>query len=216
MNVKLKVLRKVLEEAIANIDAGNSNHSDDELDDIISSLTKLNRGIKRISKREACERILHCSPSSFDNYIKLGLIPRGHKEYGFKELNNVKQQLIQAKQPTQQNINNAINIWDSINNEIASMTNDQKELLAKDETYISIERELQLMIQEELINSVKDKVAASPRGKELLEKQLNNIKVKKEEIIKEANKNIEIFKRFQEAARLNPNLTYAEFVKSLN
>ena len=23
----------------------------------------------------------------FDNYIKLGLIPRGHKEYGFKELN---------------------------------------------------------------------------------------------------------------------------------
>lgn len=49
MNVKLKVLRKVLEEAIDNIDAGNSNHSDDELDDIISSLTKLNRGIKRIS-----------------------------------------------------------------------------------------------------------------------------------------------------------------------
>lgn len=80
MNVKLKVLRKVLEEAIDNIDAGNSNHSDDELDDIISSLTKLNRGIKRISKREACERILHCSPSSFDNYIKLGLIPRGHKD----------------------------------------------------------------------------------------------------------------------------------------
>ena len=81
------ILRKVLEEAINNIDAGNSNHSDDELDDIISSLTKLNRGIKRISKREACERILHCSPSTFDNYIKLGLIPRGHKEYGFKELN---------------------------------------------------------------------------------------------------------------------------------
>lgn len=43
MNVKLKILRKVLEEAINNIDAGNSNHSDDELDDIISSLTKLNR-----------------------------------------------------------------------------------------------------------------------------------------------------------------------------
>lgn len=68
MNVKLKILRKVLEEAINNIDAGNSNHSDDELDDIILSLTKLNRGIKHISKREACERILHCSPSTFDNY----------------------------------------------------------------------------------------------------------------------------------------------------
>lgn len=42
MNVKLKVLRKVLEEAIDNIDAGNSNHSDDELDDIISSLINKN------------------------------------------------------------------------------------------------------------------------------------------------------------------------------
>ena len=45
---------------------------------------------------------------------------------------------------------------------------------------------------------------------------ISYIKVKKEEIIKEANKNIEVFKRFQEAVRLNPNLTYAEFVKSLN
>lgn len=101
MNVKLKVLRKVLEEAIDNIDAGNSNHSDDELDDIISSLTKLNRGIKRISKREACERILHCSPSSFDNYIKLGLIPRGHKEYGFKELSWSEKDFDKATRPYQ-------------------------------------------------------------------------------------------------------------------
>lgn len=94
MNVKLKILRKVLEEAINNIDAGNSNHSDDELDDIISSLTKLNRGIKRISKREACERILHCSPSTFDNYIKLGLIPRVIKNTVLKNLIGVRKILI--------------------------------------------------------------------------------------------------------------------------
>lgn len=108
MNVKLKILRKVLEEAINNIDAGNSNHSDDELDDIISSLTKLNRGIKRISKREACERILHCSPSTFDNYIKLGLIPRGHKEYGFKELNWSEKDFDKYVR----NINSSITVWD--------------------------------------------------------------------------------------------------------
>lgn len=211
MNVKLKVLRKVLEEAIANIDAGNSNHSDDELDDIISSLTKqqINMTPQYQFNLGQVDPLLNIAQNNPEGYISV-------IEQEVQKLNNIKQQLIQAKQPAQQNINNAINIWDSINNEIASMTNDQKELLAKDETYISIERELQLMIQEELINSVKDKVAASPRGKELLEKQLNNIKVKKEEIIKEANKNIEVFKRFQEAARLNPNLTYAEFVKSLN
>lgn len=86
INSRLRVLRGLLEECINNIDAGNSNHNEEELDSIIKDLTKLNRGIKRISKREACERILHCSPSTFDNYLKLGLIPPGHKEYGFKEL----------------------------------------------------------------------------------------------------------------------------------
>lgn len=86
INIKLRILKKLLEECINNINAGNSNHDEKELDEIIKDLTKLNRGIKRISKREACERILHCSSSTFDNYLKIGLIPKGHKEYGFKEL----------------------------------------------------------------------------------------------------------------------------------
>lgn len=84
--VKLNILKRLLQESIDNIDAGNSNFSEEELNNIIKDITKLNRGIKRISKREACERVLHCSPSTFDNYLKLGLIPKGHKEYGFKEL----------------------------------------------------------------------------------------------------------------------------------
>lgn len=82
----MRILKQLLQESIQNIDAGNSNHTEEELDEIIKNLSKLNRGIKRISKREACERILHCSPSTFDNYLKIGLIPPGHKEYGFKEL----------------------------------------------------------------------------------------------------------------------------------
>ena len=84
--MRLKILRNLLEESIRNIDAGNSNYTEEELDVIIKDLTKLNRGIKRISKREACEKILHCSSSTFDNYLKLGLIPPGHKEYGFKKI----------------------------------------------------------------------------------------------------------------------------------
>ena len=70
--------------------------------------------------------------------------------------------------------------------------------------------------QEELINSVKDKVANSPRGKELLEKQLNNIRTKKDSIIEEANRELELFKKFQIAAQANPKLTYVEFCKTIN
>ena len=42
MNVKLKVLRKVLEEAIDNIDAGNSNHSDlsESIDNLVVAQVK--------------------------------------------------------------------------------------------------------------------------------------------------------------------------------
>lgn len=32
INIKLRILRGLLEESIKNIDAGNSNHSADELD----------------------------------------------------------------------------------------------------------------------------------------------------------------------------------------
>lgn len=86
MNGKLEIIKKLLYQAINLIDSGNSNHTDDELDTIIKFMTKMNIGVKRISKHYACEHILHCSPSTFDNYVKLGLIPKGHKETGFKEL----------------------------------------------------------------------------------------------------------------------------------
>lgn len=86
----------------------------------------------------------------------------------------------------------------------------------KDEVYNKLSGELQMLIQEELINSVKDKVANSPRGKELLEKQLNNIRTKKDSIIEEANRELELFKKFQIAAQANPKLTYVEFCKTIN
>lgn len=86
MNAQLRIIRNLLQESIENIDAGNSNHKEDELETIIKDLSKINRGVKRISKREACEKILHCSASTFENYVKIGLIPQGHKEVGFKEL----------------------------------------------------------------------------------------------------------------------------------
>lgn len=85
-NIRLNIIRNLLEETISNIDAGNSNYKEEELDEIVKTLSNINRGVKRISKRTACDKILHCSSSTFDNYLKLGLIPPGHKEVGFKEL----------------------------------------------------------------------------------------------------------------------------------
>lgn len=48
------------------------------------------------------------------------------------------------------------------------------------------------------------------------EKQLiNNIRAKKDSIIEEANKELELFKKFQIAAQANPKLTYVDFCNNI-
>lgn len=83
---KMNTLKSLLQDFISNIDAGNSNLTEEEMEQVIDCISKFNKGIKRISKAEACEQILHCSRSAFDKYIAMGIIPKGKKTYGFKEL----------------------------------------------------------------------------------------------------------------------------------
>lgn len=91
------------------------------------------------------------------------------------QLDNQIQQLNIAKNQIQSQLNNPaqtnqqhfteqkINLWDEIDKEVSSLNNDQQAILAKDEVYNKLSGELQMLIQEELINSVKDKVANSPQ-----------------------------------------------------
>lgn len=126
-------------------------------------------------------------------------------------LNELKQRINQRQNSPQSHYS----IWDEIDKEVSALTDEQKSILGKDETYVSIDRELQMMIQQELINSVRGKVENSPRGKELLETQLKNIRDKKKHIVEESNKEMELFKKFQVAVQINPNITYSEFVKNI-
>lgn len=86
LNTKLRLLKGLLNQIADNITPENCNHTEEEIDEAIESLVKLHNGIPRISKTEACEKILHCSTRTFDNYLKLGIIPPGHKTPHFKEL----------------------------------------------------------------------------------------------------------------------------------
>lgn len=126
-------------------------------------------------------------------------------------LNSLRQQIAKIQQP----IKKSVSLWDEIDKEVSALTNEQKSILAKDENYRSIDKELQIMVQQELINSVKEVIENSQKGKELLERQLKYIKDKKTSIVEESNREIEIFKRFQIAVQANPNLTYAEFIKTI-
>lgn len=86
LNPKLRLLKDLLYQIADNINPETCVNDDVRIDAAIETLTTLNKGVYRISKAEACEKILKCSPRTFDNYLQLGIIPQGRKVAHFKEL----------------------------------------------------------------------------------------------------------------------------------
>ena len=88
----LKIIRNLLLQIIDNIDAGNSNLSEEETIQTIEYLKELTDKEKRLSKYQACQ-YLNVSRATFNNYVRAGKIPRGKHEAGFKELSYSKKDL---------------------------------------------------------------------------------------------------------------------------
>lgn len=80
-----QILRRLLEQALNDIDVGNSNITQEEEEKIIDVLKTINKKNKLLSKYQAYT-YLNMSRASFDNKVKEGLIPKGIKVEGFKEL----------------------------------------------------------------------------------------------------------------------------------
>lgn len=81
----LKIIKTLLEKVINDIDCGNSNITEDEAMDIIKIIKSYTDKTQRLSKYQACQK-LNVSRATFDNLVREGVIPRGEKVIGFKEL----------------------------------------------------------------------------------------------------------------------------------
>ena len=68
-----------------NIDAGNTNLSESEMNEVIDTLRKYNQQDNMISKYQAYT-YLNISRATFDRLVKDGKLPKGKKVAGFKEL----------------------------------------------------------------------------------------------------------------------------------
>ena len=77
---------------IDNIDAGNSNLTEEEALNAIKILKNYTDKTKRLSKYQACQ-YLNISRAKFDNLVKEGKLPKGKKQQGFKELSWTKREL---------------------------------------------------------------------------------------------------------------------------
>lgn len=105
-------------------------------------------------------------------------------------------------------------IWDDIDAEISPLSDEQKQLLLQDSEYAETYIRINELVQIELLNLVKNKIENTEEGKELLNKQLKTIKKLKSSIIKETNREMELFKKFKEYSKMNPSVTYEEFIKA--
>jgi hypothetical protein len=105
-------------------------------------------------------------------------------------------------------------IWNDIDAEINSLSDEQKQRLFQNEEYLNIYTQIQSIVQTELLNLVKSKIESTQEGKELLQRQLNTLRKLKIKIVEDTNREMELFKRFKEYSSNNPGVTYEEFLKS--
>jgi hypothetical protein len=105
-------------------------------------------------------------------------------------------------------------IWDDIDAEVTPLTAEQRERLFQDSDYAENYKELQAMVQSEILNLVKGKIENNERGKELLSNQLKIVKKLKTKIINDTNREMEMFMKFREYTKQHPEATYEEFLKT--
>ena len=88
----IDIIRRLLVKTIKDIDAGNSNISDEDALKIIDTLKELSSKNVFLSKYQAYN-YLNISRATFDNYVREGKLPKGRKRQGFKELGWYKKDL---------------------------------------------------------------------------------------------------------------------------
>ena len=98
----LKLIRNQLLKIVEDIDAGNSNLTEEEEIEVAKILKRFTTKDRPMSKYEAYT-YLGISRAKFDNLVKEGKLPQGKKQQGFKELSWTKKEL--DKYTKQFNIN---------------------------------------------------------------------------------------------------------------
>lgn len=86
----LKIIRNLLKQIVDDIDTGNTHIDYEDQCKILKLMSNLNiskedKTNEEMNKTRAAE-YLGMSRAKFDNYISLGLIPKGQKVGDFKEL----------------------------------------------------------------------------------------------------------------------------------
>ena len=140
-----------------------------------------------------------------------------------RDINNIDNQIAQLNQLRQRTVDmysrgignspfTGETLWSKIDAEITNSDKYILDIITKDSNYISINSQLNAIVQQELLLLVRDKVEQREDGKRLLEKQLEIIKSIKEKSKESRDAEMMLFARFKEYSQLHPDTTYEEFL----
>jgi hypothetical protein len=136
-------------------------------------------------------------------------------EEQLRQLEMRKQTLESMKQLTPQVAPTSI-IWNEIDAEVKVLTQEQLQKLFENEDYVRTYTRLQELVNNEILNLVKPRIESTSEGKQLLQEQLNLVRKMKPKIVEDTNRDMELFRRFREFSKMNPDVTYEEFIKQMN
>lgn len=137
-------------------------------------------------------------------------------EEQLRQLEMRRQSLESLKQLNPQAMPNTSIIWNQIDEEVKVLSNEQLQKLFENEDYLRIYSRIQELVSTEILNLVKPRIESSPEGKQLLQEQLNLVRKMKPKIVEDSNREVELFRRFREFSKANPDVTYEDFLKQLS
>jgi hypothetical protein len=137
-------------------------------------------------------------------------------EEQLRQLELRRQSLESLKQLNPQAMPNSSIIWNEIDSEVKVLSNEQLQKLFENEDYVRIYSRIQELVNTEILNLVKPRIESSPEGKQLLQEQLNTVRKMKPKIVEDSNREVELFRRFREFSKTNPDVTYDDFLKQMN
>ena len=136
-------------------------------------------------------------------------------EEQLSQLEARKQALESMKQLNPQAMPTSV-IWNEIDTEVKVLSQEQLQKLFENEDYVRTYVRIQELVNAEILNLVKPRIESTPEGKQLLQEQLNLVRKMKPKIVEDTNREVELFRRFREFSKTNPDVTYEEFIKQMN
>lgn len=132
-----------------------------------------------------------------------------------QELERRKQEIaMQQQQILQRASSSQTPIWDKIDEEVASLSDDIKSAMMDDEEFAQINAKVSALVQYEQLKLVKARVEASSEGKTLLQDLLKATQRVKGALETAKKQAFSEYEAFLAASASNPKLTLDEFRKS--